>query len=242
MDDQRYTIDDLRQELRSFERELRAAGLRSSVSPSGGRVKVVRAASDLFREGGADPNARSSPHLLRHEIQDLATGTSALVKRIMRELGLKGLPGPRKGYKNLKNARTARGSSTAAWCSTCIPAKRRLSHRTALRTRPGSRRHRQDRQIQDDLALDGDPLRPRQPRADHRLGRLHRPLLQLQPPPQLARLPHPERVRSGTLNHHPAGHSVLKVVHRMGSSPHGGAMGIRTPRPLACHLMAVEFM
>jgi putative transposase len=29
-----------------------------------------------------------------------------LVKRIMRELGLRGLPGPKKGYKNLKNART----------------------------------------------------------------------------------------------------------------------------------------
>jgi putative transposase len=29
-----------------------------------------------------------------------------LVRRIMNELGLAGLPGPKKGYKNLKNART----------------------------------------------------------------------------------------------------------------------------------------
>jgi putative transposase len=29
-----------------------------------------------------------------------------LVKRIMRELGIQGLPGPKKGHKNLKNART----------------------------------------------------------------------------------------------------------------------------------------
>ncbi len=29
-----------------------------------------------------------------------------LVRRIMNELGIQGLPGPKKGYKNLKNART----------------------------------------------------------------------------------------------------------------------------------------
>ena len=40
------------------------------------------------------------------EIEQGLIVNTKLVKRIMRELGLKGLPGPKKGYKNLKNART----------------------------------------------------------------------------------------------------------------------------------------
>lgn len=40
------------------------------------------------------------------EIEQGLIVNTKLVKRIMRELGLRGLPGPRKGYKNLKNART----------------------------------------------------------------------------------------------------------------------------------------
>jgi len=40
------------------------------------------------------------------EIEQGLIVNTKLVKRIMRELGLRGLPGPRKGVKNLKNART----------------------------------------------------------------------------------------------------------------------------------------
>ena len=40
------------------------------------------------------------------EIEQGLIVNTKLVKRIMRELGLRGLPGPKKGYKNLKNART----------------------------------------------------------------------------------------------------------------------------------------
>jgi putative transposase len=40
------------------------------------------------------------------EIEQGLIVNTKLVKRIMRELGLRGLPGPRKGYKNLKIART----------------------------------------------------------------------------------------------------------------------------------------
>jgi putative transposase len=40
------------------------------------------------------------------EIEQGLIVNTKLVKRIMRELGLRGLPGPRKGFKNLKNART----------------------------------------------------------------------------------------------------------------------------------------
>jgi putative transposase len=40
------------------------------------------------------------------EIEQGLIVNTKLVKRIMRELGLKGLPGPKKGYKNLKNAPT----------------------------------------------------------------------------------------------------------------------------------------
>jgi putative transposase len=40
------------------------------------------------------------------EIEQGLIVNTKLVKRIMRELGLQGLPGPKKGYKNLKNART----------------------------------------------------------------------------------------------------------------------------------------
>ena len=39
------------------------------------------------------------------EIEQGLIVNTKLVKRIMRELGLRGLPGPKKGYKNLKNAR-----------------------------------------------------------------------------------------------------------------------------------------
>jgi putative transposase len=40
------------------------------------------------------------------EIEQGLIVNTKLVKRIMRELGLRGLPGPKKGYRNLKNART----------------------------------------------------------------------------------------------------------------------------------------
>ena len=40
------------------------------------------------------------------EIEQGLIVNTKLVKRIMRELGIQGLPGPKKGYKNLKNART----------------------------------------------------------------------------------------------------------------------------------------
>ena len=40
------------------------------------------------------------------EIEQGLIVNTKLVKRIMRELGIHGLPGPKKGYKNLKNART----------------------------------------------------------------------------------------------------------------------------------------
>ena len=40
------------------------------------------------------------------EIEQGLIVNTKLVKRIMRELGLQGLPGPKKGVKNLKNART----------------------------------------------------------------------------------------------------------------------------------------
>jgi transposase InsO family protein len=40
------------------------------------------------------------------EIEQGLIVNTKLVKRIMRELGLKGLPGPKKGHKNLKNAPT----------------------------------------------------------------------------------------------------------------------------------------
>jgi len=40
------------------------------------------------------------------EIEQGLIVNTKLVKRIMRELGLKGLPGPKKGFKNLKNAPT----------------------------------------------------------------------------------------------------------------------------------------
>jgi transposase InsO family protein len=40
------------------------------------------------------------------EIEQGLIVNTKLVKRIMRELGIRGLPGPKKGFKNLKNART----------------------------------------------------------------------------------------------------------------------------------------
>jgi transposase InsO family protein len=40
------------------------------------------------------------------EIEQGLIVNTKLVKRIMRELGLQGLPGPKKGYKNLQNAPT----------------------------------------------------------------------------------------------------------------------------------------
>ena len=40
------------------------------------------------------------------EIEQGLIVNTKLVKRVMRELGLRGLPGPKKGYKNLKNAPT----------------------------------------------------------------------------------------------------------------------------------------
>src|ERR1700721_1441471 len=40
------------------------------------------------------------------EIEHGLIVNTKLVKRIMRELGLQGVPGPKKGIKNLKNART----------------------------------------------------------------------------------------------------------------------------------------
>jgi putative transposase len=40
------------------------------------------------------------------EIEQGLIVNTKLVKRIMRELGIQGLPGPKKGYKNLKNAPT----------------------------------------------------------------------------------------------------------------------------------------
>jgi len=40
------------------------------------------------------------------EIEQGLIVNTKLVTRIMRELGLKGLPGPKKGFKNLKNAPT----------------------------------------------------------------------------------------------------------------------------------------
>ena len=62
--------------------------------------------------------------------------------------------------------------------------------------------------------------------------RLHRELLQPDPTPQLARLPHPERVRRSTLTTHPAGHFAIK------SGPLNGVKlilvgvgGTRTPAP-----------
>ena len=47
------------------------------------------------------------------EIEQGLIVNTKLVKRIMRELGIRGLPGPKKGFKNLKNARPARTWSSA---------------------------------------------------------------------------------------------------------------------------------
>src|SRR5450755_5123960 len=60
-----------------------------------------------------------------------------------------------------------------------------------------------DRVAEPSVVADQDGTRP-----GH--GRLRRALLQLRPPTQLTRLSHPERIRGLTLNHHPAGHFVLK--------------------------------
>ena len=48
------------------------------------------------------------------EIEQGLIVNTKLVKRIMRELGIQGLPGPKKGYKNLKNARPVRTWSSAS--------------------------------------------------------------------------------------------------------------------------------
>ena len=45
------------------------------------------------------------------EIEQGLIVNTKLVKRIMKELGIQGLPGPKKGMKNLKNARNHWDSS-----------------------------------------------------------------------------------------------------------------------------------
>jgi transposase InsO family protein len=66
----------------------------------------------LLADAIADVHARSrgTYGILRVkaalEIEQGLIVNTKLVKRIMRELGLRGLPGPKKGYKNLKNAPT----------------------------------------------------------------------------------------------------------------------------------------
>src|ERR1700728_579677 len=72
-----------------------------------------------------------------------------------------------------------------------------------------------------------------QSRAGHRYGRLHRTLLQSRPATQLAQLPHPERVRRLTLNHHPAGHFVLKSGPLNGVKPKWRREWDSNPRCLA---------
>jgi HTH-like domain len=46
------------------------------------------------------------------EIEQGLIVNTKLVKRIMRELGIQGLPGPKKGHKNLRTPGRAR-----TWCS-----------------------------------------------------------------------------------------------------------------------------
>lgn len=69
-------------------------------------------------------------------------------------------------------------------------------------------------------------------RAGHRHGRLHRALLQFGPPTQLARLPHPERVRRTARNHHPADHTVLTSGPLNGVNPTQWGERV-SPRPVA---------
>ena len=113
------------------------------------------------------------------EIEQGLIVNTKLVKRIMRELGIRGLPGPKKGYKNLKNAPTCEDlvqrKFTATrpnelWLTdiTEHPTRRRealllrgarpllaqggrLGHRPTLRGRTGQRRPRQGRCIEDDV-------------------------------------------------------------------------------------------
>jgi putative transposase len=59
-----------------------------------------------------------------------------LVKRIMRELGLKGLPGPKKGYKNLKNAPTCEDLIQRRFSAT-VPNELWLTDITEHPTREG---------------------------------------------------------------------------------------------------------
>jgi transposase InsO family protein len=59
-----------------------------------------------------------------------------LVKRIMRELGLKGLPGPKKGYKNLKNTPTCEDLVQRRFSAT-VPNELWLTDITEHPTREG---------------------------------------------------------------------------------------------------------
>ena len=59
-----------------------------------------------------------------------------LVKRIMRELGLKGLPGPKKGHKNLKNAPTCEDLVQRRFSAT-VPNELWLTDITEHPTREG---------------------------------------------------------------------------------------------------------
>ena len=133
------------------------------------------------------------------EIEQGLIVNTKLVKRIMRELGIHGLPGPKKGYKNLKNARTCEDLVQRQFIATrpnelwltditehptregknlllrgarpLLPQSGRVGHRPSLRGGTGPRCHQQGRRIEDDLALDGDPFGPRQ--SIHIVG-LHR--------------------------------------------------------------------
>ena len=170
------------------------------------------------------------------EIEQGLIVNTKLVKRIMRELGIQGLPGPKKGTKNLKNARTCEdlvqreftatrpnelwltditehptGEGKLYCCAVLdlySPQGRRLGHRPPLRGRTRPRCHQQGRRVEDDLAGDGDPLGPRQP--IHVLG-LHR-----------------ERPAPGAPQLH--GHRRRLLRQR----PHGVVLGLdadRTPQP-----------
>ncbi len=91
------------------------------------------------------------------EIEQGLIVNTKLVKRIMRELGIHGLPGPKKGYKNLKNAPTCED----------------LVQRQFTATRPNravaDRHHRAPDQGGEDLLLRGArPLLAQSGRVGHR--------------------------------------------------------------------------
>jgi len=106
------------------------------------------------------------------EIEQGLIVNTKLVKRIMRELGIRGLPGPKKGSKNLKNARTCEDLVQRQFTATC-PNELWLTDITEHPTSEGKlyccvvldlySRKVVGWGIEDDLTNDRDPLGPRQP-------------------------------------------------------------------------------